>query len=271
SARAAVSDCAGRPTLGAALGRIGGGFLMVCAVTALGGLLVVGLLGDSAYLVQVSQFRGVKLAQVLPVLGVALLWLARAGDAYRHRLTSCGPDMIDYHSGDAVPEWPALWAGLREALGGLVRYWHVLVAFVGLGVLALLVIRSGNEAAGTVLPMERELRAVLDRLLVVRPRSKEVFLGHPVLLLALLLAARKVRPGLWIAFAVGAIGQVSLLNSFCHTHTPLLLTLLRVVNGLWLGLIGGVVLCALWDGLGGRPAPEPEQQALPLDEDDGAA
>jgi len=267
AARAATSRSDGRPSVGSALGGVLGGFLVVSVVTILGGLLIVGLLGDSSYLVRVAQFRGVKLAQFVPILAVALVWLARSTDAYRREMSGAGPDMVDYHSGDTVPEWPALWAGLREALGGLVAYWHVAVAFAGLALLAMLLVRSGNEAAGAVLPMEVELRTLLDRLLVVRPRTKEIFLGHPAMLLALLLAVRRVRPGLWIAFALGAVGQISLLNSFCHVHTPLLLTLLRVFNGLWIGLLGGIVLCALWDALGGAPPVEEEQQP-PLDEDD---
>lgn len=264
--RAAVSGITGRPRLKGALGSISGGFLAASLLTAIGGLLIVGLLGDSAYLLKVSQFRGVKIAQVVPILAVALIWLARSTDAYRRKLAHAGPDMIDYHSGDTVAEWPAVWAGLREALNDVVRYWHVAVVLVALVMLALLVVRSGNEAGGAVLPGELELRAMLDKLLVVRPRTKEVFLGHPVMMLALLLAARKVRSGIWIAFAAGTIGQVSLLNSFCHTHTPLLLTLLRVFNGLWLGALGGIVLCLIWDVLGGAP-PAEEQQKLPLDED----
>ena len=266
-ARAFTSMGTDRPRLSRALWPVLGGFLAVSAVTAIGGLLVVGLLGDSAYLTGVARFRGVKLAQVVPLLAIALVWLARSTDAYRSRVANAGPDMIDYHTGDTVPEWPALWAGLREALRGLVVYWHVVAAFLALATLAVLVVRSGNEAGGAILPGELELRALLDRLLVVRPRTKEVFLGHPVMLLALLLALRRVRVGVWIAFAVGAIGQVSLLNSFCHVHTPLLLTLIRVFNGLWLGALGGVVLCLLWDALGGAP-PAQEQPAPPEDEGD---
>ncbi len=267
-ARAAIAMGTARPRLGSALWPVLGGFLAASAVTAIGGLLVVGLLGDSAYLVKVAQFRGVKLAQVLPLLVVALIWLARSTDAYRSQLANAGPDLIDYHSGDTVPEWPALWAGMREALRGLVVYWHVAAALVALGLLAALVVRSGNEAAGAILPGELQLRALLERLLVVRPRTKEVFLGHPVMLLALLLALRRVRPGVWIAFAAGAIGQVSLLNSFCHVHTPLLLTFIRVFNGLWLGALGGVILCVLWDAFGGAPPAVEQEPLLPEDESD---
>lgn len=271
TARGLAAGAEGRQSLGAALGRLLGTFFAVSIVTALGGLLIVGLLGDSAYLVKVAQFRGVKLAHVLPVLVVALLWLARSMDAYREKTGDVGPDMVDYHTGDTVPEWPALRAGLRQAARGLVAYWHVAAAFAALAVLAMLVLRTGNEATGAILPGEMQLRAALDRLLGVRPRTKEVFLGHPIMLLAMLLAIRRVRPGVWILFAVGTIGQVSLLNSFCHIHTPLLLTLLRVFNGLWLGAIGGLILCALWDTFDGSPEAEPEphpQCSLAFDEDD---
>jgi len=271
SARGMTAGAEGRQGLGTAFGRLIGTFLVVSVVTAFGGLFVVGLLGDSAYLVKVAQFRGVKFAHLLPLLAVAAVWLARSMDAYKEHLESAGPDMVDYHTGDTVPEWPALWAGLKQALRGVVVYWHVAAAFVALVLLAMLVLRSGNEASGAILPMEMQVRSALDRLLGVRPRSKEIFLGHPVMILALLLAIRRVRKGVWILFAIGTIGQVSLLNSFCHIHTPLMLTLLRVFNGLWVGAIGGIVLCALWDTFGGAPEPETEphpQTALEFDEDE---
>jgi MFS family permease len=62
--------------------------------------------------------------------------------------------------------------------------------------------------------------------------------------------------GLWVALTVGAIGQVSILNSFCHLHTPLTLTLLRVFNGLWVGALAGIILCVVWDLVSRRIAPE---------------
>jgi hypothetical protein len=40
--------------------------------------------------------------------------------------------MVDYHTGDTVPEWPALWAGLRQALTGVIVYWHVAAAALAL-------------------------------------------------------------------------------------------------------------------------------------------
>ena len=45
---------------------------------------------------------------------------------------------------------------------------------------------------------------------------------------------------------VGVIGQVGMLNSFCHLHTPIRVTLLRTWNGLWLGALLGLILAAVW-------------------------
>ncbi|HUT75034.1 MAG TPA: DUF5693 family protein, partial [Armatimonadota bacterium] len=61
------------------------GFLGVCAITAVGGLLIAGLLSDSAYMTRIAQFRGVKLAQLVPLIGAALIWLARQTPQYRER------------------------------------------------------------------------------------------------------------------------------------------------------------------------------------------
>jgi len=268
AAQSATTAAGARPRLLGALGPLVGVFLKVSIMTAFGGLLVVGALSESSYLMKVAQFRGVKLAQVVPLAVVALVWLARSTTAYWDATREAGPDLLDRRSGVARAEWPALWRGLREAFNEFVAYWHVAAAVVGLVLVALLIVRSGNEAASAVLPGELHFRALLDRFLVVRPRTKEVFLGHPVMMLTLLLALRGGRRGLWIGFALGTIGQISILNSCCHLHTPLALTLIRVFNGLWLGALAGIVLCIIWDLLRLPPRPDPGvEPAMPRDED----
>ncbi len=234
-----------RPSLAAAFPRQILAFAGVSAITIAGGLVIAALLSDSAYLMKIAQFRGVKFAQFLPLMAIALVWLARSMPWYAE--ADCGQTRA---------EWPAIWAGLRGALSQPIVYWHAVAAMIGLAVLAMLMMRSGNDAGGAVLPGELQFRALLDKILIVRPRTKEVLLGHPVMMLALLMMIRGTPRGLWAALAVGAIGQVSLLNSFCHLHTPLTLTLLRVFNGLWVGALAGIVLCVVWDFVSRRIAPE---------------
>ena len=68
-------------------------------------------------------------------------------------------------------------------------------------------------------------------------------MGYPCLLLALLAARRNLWPRYREILRVGAsLAFASVVNSFCHLHSPFFLTLLRVFNGWWAGLILGGLL-----------------------------
>ena len=105
--------------------------------------------------------------------------------------------------------------------------------------LAYAVIRSGNSAPAFKAGAEQSVRNALDSLLIVRPRFKEFAVGHPLLLVGCWLATQRrknphgldARPWLW----AGMIGPISMINTFCHFHSPLHLMMLR--SG-W-GLLGG--------------------------------
>jgi hypothetical protein len=214
-----------RPWLGA-IGLV----VRAALITLAGGLMLAAALSSSEYLMQVAQFRGVKLAQLLPLTLVLGVTLARSSQAWRQA---------------TQPGWPALKAGLAEAGEAVVRYWHAILIMVALGALAFMVMRSGNESAIEVPAFELKLRALLDHVLLVRPRTKEILLGYPALMVGLLLLLRGRPRFSWVLLAVGAISQISLLNTCCHLHTPLLVSLLRILNGLWVGILGGGVWWAL--------------------------
>ena len=114
--------------------------------------------------------------------------------------------------------------------------WLALAGLLGLVYLG----RSGNTPSLPVTKAESRLRAGLDHVLAARPRTKEFLIGQPA---AVLLPAwrwpRLVVLGLALLVAVG---QVSVVNSFAHLHTPYSLSLVRGLNGLALGLIVGLVL-----------------------------
>ncbi len=211
-------------------------FVGVSLTSLFGGLVVAAFLTDLPHLVGVQLFRGVKLAQLLPLVVVAFVFAARSATSYRQ---------VRWETGERGAEWPALRAGLQEVLSYSVRYWHVLAVAFALGLLAMLVMRSGNEPLLPVSGLEIKLRALLDSTLGVRPRTKEIFFAHPLMVLALIWLCRGRRRGLWILLTAGAIGQVSIVNTFCHLHTPLLVSLARACNGLWIGIIGGIILWGL--------------------------
>lgn len=209
------------------------GLLTIAAagLTALGGLLVAGSLSSSDYMMQIAQFRGVKLAQLLPLVIVLAVSLG----------TTCAP-------ADAKG-----WAGLRQgwllAAEAVVRYWHAVAIFLALGAVGFMLMRSGNESAVEVSGAELKLRALLDQVLLVRPRTKEFIIGYPALLTGLMLLLSCRRRSAWVWLTLGTIGVLSATNTFCHLHTPLPVSLLRIANGLWVGLLVGILwFAAKWVG-----------------------
>lgn len=227
-------------------------FLLLSAVTLAGAGMVAALLSELPYLVKVRAFSGIKLAHVAPLLLVAWIYLTGMSGEY--------------------PSWrverDAIAQRLRDFFNEPIRVWHTVAMLVGLVALALLVARTGNDAGIGVSPTELRFRALLDRVLGVRPRTKEFLVGHPALLLALLLAARpRWRLVALPLLLVGVIGQVSMLNSFCHLHSPIKLTLARTWNGVWSGGLIGLALILFWlwlaPRLGGVLPPRRSQARAP--------
>ena len=118
-----------------------------------------------------------------------------------------------------------------------VRYGELIILAVLALALLVLVLRSGNDGLEAS-SLELAFRTKLEQWLTVRPRTKEFLIGAPCMLLALYYGYKDYLVPLWL---LGAIGQVSILNTFCHLHTPLSVSLLRTFNGLWLGIIIGIV------------------------------
>jgi hypothetical protein len=118
-------------------------------------------------------------------------------------------------------------------------------AACGALVLALYVLRSGHGSFADAGGLELRLRESLEAFFGVRPRFKEFAVGHPLLWLGFWLRANG-RSGLFsdgkLALLGGMIGQLSIVNTFCHPHMPLDLSLLRVLHGAWLGALGGGAL-----------------------------
>ncbi|BCW96822.1 MAG: DUF5693 family protein [Fimbriimonadales bacterium] len=187
------------------------------AWSLMGALHIVGLLAETPFLIKADQFAGVKLAHALPlllVLGFYTAWVVGRWDFWREWLTR-----------------PVLWG-------------QVLLALVILAAVGLMLLRTGNEAPGAVPDWELRLRALLETVMNVRPRTKEFLIGHPALVIgAAMLLMRQTRL-LPLTMFLATIGQVSLVNTFCHLHSPLLVSLQRTGWGILLGV--GLGLLALW-------------------------
>lgn len=206
-------------------------YLKICLGTVAGACMVAAIAQTPEAQLQIAPFRGIKLA----FLGG---WI--------------GSIFLIYRS--------------DEMLGMVkrpVRWIEMLVAAVALGIVAYMLVRTGNASPVWKAGWEQGLRDRLDDLLWARPRFKEFAIGHPLLILGLYLHRQKrslsiLGDGrLWMS--LGMIGQASIVNTFCHLHSPLQLAFIRTVNGCMIGLALGLILvgvCAvLIPKAEGEPAP----------------
>ena len=221
----------------AAIGRPLVGLVLASAVTLVGSALVVGIYSPVAYLQGVGRFAGVKLSYLAPLFVVLVAVIA---------------DL----PGRAEPLahwWGRVKVRTSQLLARPITLVEAVVVLLALGALAFAISRSGNQPALAPSPLELKFRQLLETILAVRPRTKEFLLGHPALMLAIALSLRGRRSWLPLVALLGGIGQVSLLNTYCHFHTPLSVGLLRTANGLWLGSLLGIILILLWRALFDRP------------------
>lgn len=177
---------------------------------------VIALLNNITYSLVLNQFRGVSLLHLAPILLIAIYVFLYQGTS--------------------------IWQELRNWLKMPITLLWVVVAAV-LGAVALYYLsRTGN--AGTLLPGEAAFRSFLENTFGVRPRNKEFLLAHPLFLVGIF-AAFRYRWAMY-AMIIAVMGQLSMVDTFAHIHTPAVLSLIRGVLGLGLGLIVGLIVIAVW-------------------------
>ena len=188
-------------------------FFWITGMAVIGGIHVAALLTTPAHMLRIEQFFGVKLAHFLPPIFIALYLVFTENDA-------------------------------RSLMRGTVRWMDVAIMVMVMGAVFMMLSRTGNDNPGDVSALELKIRNFLDRVLPERPRTKEFMIGHPALIVSLWMAMTNRRAWLPLTVFLAAIGQVSVLNTFCHLHTPIAVSLLRVAVGVVMGGIFGLV--ALW-------------------------
>ena len=194
--------------------RVRGAVLALLTVVA-GGLSIASFYGTSAAALRLTPFSGVKLTLLLPLI------LIFAHDMKRR---------VHPEGFLEVMRRSPLWTELA------------LLGVVMLGALVM-ALRSGNVS--NVPGWEVAFRDFVENMLIVRPRTKEFMIGYP----ALVIYWFTVRKGLIpyyreVLRLAAALAFCSAVNTFCHFHTPLYLSVIRTLNGWWLGLLIGVVCAA---------------------------
>ncbi|MDF2958987.1 MAG: hypothetical protein K0S39_722 [Paenibacillus sp.] len=195
--------------------------LRTSLISVIGICFIVGLLNPITYMLVIEQFRGVSILHLLPIVLAAIYWLLFSQDlTHKEKLVKAKGLLSSYIS--------VLWV-ISAAV----------IAAAGFYYLS----RTGNE--GQASAFERYFRSFLENTLGVRPRTKEFLISHPIFILGAYLCV-KYRSAVLLVL-VGVIGQASIVDTFAHLHTPLQISLIRIVYGLSFGILIGIGLIIVWE------------------------
>nr|WP_280521338.1 DUF5693 family protein [Paenibacillus mangrovi] len=176
---------------------------------------VIALLNNITYSLVLNQFRGVSLLHAAPIALVAIYVVLYLGGRPIQRIGKLFKTPITL-----------LWVVVA-----------LLIAVAGLYYLS----RTGN--GGKVSHVEMMFRTFMENTFHVRPRNKEL-MTHPLFLLGLFLSVR-YRSAIYIMI-IAVIGQLSMVDTFAHIHSPMKISFARDILGLGLGFILGLIAIGVW-------------------------
>ncbi len=196
--------------------------MQAIGITLAGSLFLNIILAKTEFYNQIESFRGVKVAFLMPLIFTVIYYLIN-----EYNIKS---------PADLIKE-------SKKFLDLIIRFKHILLAGFVLFGLIIYVGRTGNIPLIPVPAWEIVIRDLLEELLVVRPRFKEFLFGHPFLfLLPVIYKYFSYKLLGFIGVIMATIGQITIVNSFSHLHTPLVVSLIRTWHGYWLALPAAIVI-----------------------------
>jgi len=200
--------------------------LVVTGVLSMtGAAYLSGALSDVSYFLEFEIFRGIKLTFVMPLILVAVAFLQR------------------FNIVDEVRKNVPATQQIKEILNKSVSVKALVALMVVMGAFVVLIARSGHTSGMPVSGVEIKIRALLEQIFYARPRSKEIFFGHPAFMLAFAAFLKKFPKIICFALVMAAtVGQSSMVETFAHMRTPIFMSFMRGVDGLIPGAIIGAVL-----------------------------
>ena len=189
------------------------------AVALIGAHTIAAMQSSRAYLLAVNNFRGVKLSQTLPLIYAVII---------------CAKTFFKGMS-------------VLEVLDEYRDSFRVALVAAIIMVLAavIYILRTGD---GILSPgvFEQRFRNFLEQLLIARPRTKEFLVAWPSLAFAVVLMAHGSRRYA-LPFAIfSSVGFASVVNTFCHSRSPLWLSLSRSGLGLFVGSALGLIIILIF-------------------------
>ena len=202
--------------------------LVTSALSMIGAAYLSGALSDVEFFLEFQIFRGIKLTFILPLILVGFAFLQRFNVIDEVRLNVPATQQI------------------KEMLNATVTVKVLLGIFAVIGAFVVLIARSGHTAGMPVSGAEIQIRSMLEQFFYARPRSKEIFIGHPAFVLAIAAFLQRFPKSICLGLTILAtVGQSSMVETFAHMRTPILMSFLRGVDGVLPGAAIGAVLVLL--------------------------
>jgi len=187
--------------------------LTTVAISFGGALIVIGTVSSTELGLGIELFRGVKVSFIMPIILVLLIMIYK-----RHEFSL-----------KETEKW------IKKPI----TYGVTAILAVLAVTMLVYIMKSGNS--GQEIALEIKMRQLLTNTLGIRPRTKEFLIGYPVLMIITYYGYRKFH---WPLLMLATMGPISLVNTYTHLHTPVVISLIRSVYGVAIGLVIGVV--AIW-------------------------
>ncbi|KXG74448.1 DUF5693 family protein [Thermotalea metallivorans] len=204
--------------------------LTTSAISFIGALFVGTVLSDIEYLLEMDIFRGVKLAQLLPIFIFCMIYMMFFG--YKR------DDLKGKNQGLSLDD-------VKRLLLDDIKVIYVLTAGILLAAGYVYIARTGHETNIQPSNLEMMGRNFLEMTLMARPRTKEFFIAFPALLVGVYAARKRYKTLMFISGIAGIIGQTSIVNTFSHLRTPMYLSMIRTAYALGFGILLGIFYLAM--------------------------
>ncbi|CEP38774.1 DUF5693 family protein [Paraclostridium sordellii] len=185
------------------------------------GVIIASIMYGTDYMLKLKSFSGVKFLYVLPPVLITIWVVLSINMGQIKNLKSL--KSIKYEIIKKIKK---------------LRLYHLVIGICILAAIYIYVSRSGN--GGNASEFELEIRAFMEKILYVRPRTKEFLIGYPALFISYYLYNKNKKISQYILI-LGSIATMSTVNTFTHLHTPFLYSLLRTMYGVAFGAIIGVL------------------------------
>ena len=202
--------------------------LITSLIAFAGAISTTTLISDISFMLEIDIFRGVKIAQLLPIAAFFVIYLAYFGFNTENKSNN----KIELKD-------------ISKMFTATIKIWMVIVAGIVMIAGYIYIARTGHETSVAPLGIELIFRNFLEETLYARPRNKEFLIAFPALMLFIYTLIRSIKV-LPIVFALAAvIGQTSIINTFMHIRTPMYLSIARTGYSIVFGIILGIVYIAL--------------------------